>query len=355
METRKGSKIINRENRLFLVSMLAVIVIGLSSCSMAEKKNASTKLKKPVVTKTVSELQEEFRELKFGMFLHYNMATYQGVQWVEGYPDPSEFDPGVDVIDTDAWADAAVAAGMKYGVLTVKHVGGFCLWDSKYTSYDVMHPDCPYKKDLVAQFVKSFTDRGLKAGLYYCWRHPGFDVPNKNRPAGPYKVLPPECDPATHTMDEQIEFQKAQIAELITNYPDVFYIWNDALDPEIMAAEEILAHIRGIRPDMLASANWWDWSKKGTPYADIAVTEMRHFPEDNGASGETCWCLEQSWFWDKESSAKSAEEVLPLITKVNNRNANFLLNVGPDQQGNIIESSLQTLTEIGKLYGSTGE
>ncbi|MCH5372918.1 MAG: dienelactone hydrolase family protein, partial [Planctomycetes bacterium] len=29
-----------------------------------------------------------------------------------------------------------------------------------------MHPDCPYKQDLVAQFIQSFTSRGLKAGLY---------------------------------------------------------------------------------------------------------------------------------------------------------------------------------------------
>ena len=123
-----------------------------------------------------------------------------------------------------SWADAAVSAHMTYGVLTVKHVAGFCLWDSKHTTYDVMHPDCPYQKDLVAQFIKSFKSRGLKVGLYYCWRHPGFGDPGK------YKVLPPECDPATHTMEEQIEFQKKQIAELVEKYPDVFYIWNDALD-----------------------------------------------------------------------------------------------------------------------------
>jgi len=102
--------------------------------------------------KSVDQLMLEFRELGFGMFIHFNMATYHGVQWVEGYPEPSTFDPGVDTIDTDSWADAAKAAGMKYAVLTTKHVAGFCLWDSAYTTYDVMHPDCPYQKDLVAQF-----------------------------------------------------------------------------------------------------------------------------------------------------------------------------------------------------------
>ena len=181
-------------------------------------------------------------------------------------------------------------------------------------------------------------------GLYYCWRHPGFGDPGK------YKVLPPECDPATHSLEEQIKFQKVQIAELMTKYPDVFYIWNDALDPEIMAADEILTYIRSIRQDIITSANWWDWSKKGTPYVDIAVTEMRNFPEDNKFPGETCWTLEKKWFWDEESHAKSASEIVPLILNANSRNANFLLNVGPDQNGKIIESSIETLAKIGRLW-----
>jgi alpha-L-fucosidase len=274
------------------------------------------------------------------MFIHFNMATYKGVQWVSGYHSPADFNPGRR-IDTDAWADAAKSAGMKYAVLTVKHVAGFCLWDSKYTTYDVMNPDCPYKEDLVAQFIKSFKSRGLKVGLYYCWRHPGFKAE--------FKVLPPECDPATHSPKEQIEFQKMQIAELIRKYPDVFYIWNDGLDPDIMTSKEALDYFRSIRPGVLLSANWWDWSKKGTPFVDIAVKEMKPFPETNTAPGETCWCLEQSWFWKSGASPKTASEVVDLITTANRRNSNFLLNVGPNQQGRFEESSIRVLAEIGKL------
>ena len=294
------------------------------------------------VGKSVQPLQEDFRKLEFGMFIHYNMATYKGVQWVAGYHSPADFNPG-GPIDTDAWADAAVSAGMKYGVLTAKHVAGFCLWDSKYTTYDVMHPDCPYRKDLVAQFIKSFKSRGLKVGLYYCWRHPGFGDPKK------YKVLPPECDPATHTLAQQNELQKAQIAELLTKYPDVFYVWNDALDDQVMPADEILTHIRSIRPNVLASANWWSWGKKGTPYVDIAVKELRHFPEANKAPGETCWKLEQKWFWNEGFRAGSAQGVMGHMAKAHSRNSNFLLNVGPDRNGKIVESSIKTLAEIGKL------
>ena len=342
----------NQKSLFAVASLLAATVMGVADVSAAEDGNTALKQqlpqpdqKAPVTRKSVKELQDDFRKLEFGMFIHYNMATYKGVQWVAGYHRCADFDPG-GKIDTDAWADAAVSAGMTYAVLTAKHVAGFCLWDSKHTTYDVMHPDCPYKQDLVAQFIKSFKSRGLLAGLYYCWRHPGFDA-GKNK--GNFKVLPPECDPATHSLEEQIKFQKAQVAELLEKYPDVFYIWNDALDPSIMPAEEARRFIKGIRPNVIASANWWNWGKKGTPYVDIAVKEMRHFPEGNTAPGETCWCLEQKWFWTEGAGSKTARQVVDLMTTANSRNSNFLLNVGPDKNGNIVESSVKTLAEIGRL------
>lgn len=290
---------------------------------------------------SVEKLQKDFRELGFGMFIHYNMATYHGAQWVDGYPSPSTFNPG-GPIDTDAWADAAKSAGMTYAVLTAKHVAGFCLWDSKHTTYDVMHPDCPMKEDLVAKFIKSFTSRGLKVGLYYCWRSPGF--------ADKYKILPPECDPAKHGLAAQIDFQKKQIAELVEKYPEAFYIWNDGLDDTIMSSDEANAFFRSLRPGVIASGNWWDWGKKGTAFVDIAVTETYHFPEDNTAPGETCWKLEDKWFWEEGfKTTITAEQIAREIKTAHTRNANFLLNVGPDKQGRILDSSLKTLAEIPTL------
>ena len=191
---------------------------------------------------------------------------------------------------------------MTYGVLTAKHVGGFCLWDSKYTTYDVMHPDCPYQQDLVAQFIESFKSRGLKVGLYYCWRHPGFGDPTK------FKVLPPECDPATHSLKEQIEFQKKQIAELVEQYPDVFYIWNDALDDQDHACgTKHKPSSAACAQTSLPVRTGGTGARKGRRIVDIAVKELRHFPEDNTAPGETCWKLEQKWFWNEGFRAGNAQ------------------------------------------------
>jgi alpha-L-fucosidase len=332
---------------LLMTAILAAITFGpnLYAADKPEGANGTRVVPPSVTRKSVKELRDEFIELKFGMFIHFNMETYQEVQWATGYHCPSDFNPG-GRIDTDAWADAAVSAGMRYAVLTVKHVSGFCLWDSRYTTYDVMNPECPYRQDLVAQFIKSFTSRGLKVGLYYCWRNPGFGDPGK------YKVLPPECDPATHTLKEQIEFQKKQVTELVEKYTDVFYVWNDALDPQIMPASEAHAFFRSLRPEIISSSNWWDWGKKGAPYTDLAVKEMRQFPESNTTPGETCWCLEQNWFWHEGAHPKTAEQAVGLLTTANSRHSNFLLNVGPNKQGRFEEASVNVLTEIGKLRHS---
>jgi alpha-L-fucosidase len=139
-----------------------------------------------------------------------------------------------------------------------------------------------------------------------------------------------------------------QIAELLEKYPDCFYFWNDAYDPGIGTAEEILELERGINPNILTASNWWNWGKKGTPYLDIAVKELRHFPEDNTAPGETCWKLEKGWFWKEGTGSGSAKSHLAHMAKAHARNSNYLLNVGPDRNGRIVPASLRVLQEIGK-------
>jgi alpha-L-fucosidase len=140
---------------------------------------------------------------------------------------------------------------------------------------------------------------------------------------------------------------------LVAKYPEVFYLWNDGLDPELMPAADARAFFRGLGREVLANANWWDWKQKGAPYADIAVKEMRQFPADNLLPGETCWELEQGWFWKEGARPKPASEVLNLLRTVNARRSNFLLNVGPNQQGRFEEASVEVLAEVGRLRASS--
>jgi hypothetical protein len=57
--------------------------------------------------------------------------------------------------------------------------------------------------------------------------------------------------------------------------------------------------------------------------------------------------LEQGWFWDDGAKPViTAGQVAHEIHTAHSRNANFLLNVGPDRQGRIIDASRKVLAEI---------
>jgi len=116
----------------------------------------------------LKEKQEEFLKWKFGMFLHFNMGTFNNRDWATGYEDPLFFNPRK--LDCNQWAKEMKAAGMNYAVLTVKHTGGWCLWNSKFTNHD-MESFKNYKSgngDILAEYVKVMRKHGIKVGIYYC-------------------------------------------------------------------------------------------------------------------------------------------------------------------------------------------
>src|ERR1700751_5082794 len=74
-------------------------------------------------------LQQRFVDLRFGMFVHFNMATFQDREWGDPTSPPDLFRP--TALDTDQWAAAAQSANMSWGCLTTPHHDGFCIWPTK--------------------------------------------------------------------------------------------------------------------------------------------------------------------------------------------------------------------------------
>ena len=121
------SKIISQSTyRLFAGYLLELLLLFLFVNHAAGQSQSDLMLRKK---------QQEFAGWKYGIFLHFNMGTYVNKEWATGYEDPLLFNPAN--LDCGQWASVAKTAGMKYGVLTVKHTGGWCLWDSKYTTHDI--------------------------------------------------------------------------------------------------------------------------------------------------------------------------------------------------------------------------
>src|SRR5690348_5016926 len=108
-------------------------------------------------------LQQRFVDLRFGMFIHFNIPTFMNQDWADPDASPAIFDPRK--LDCAQWARAAKSAHMSYGCLTTKHHSGFCIWDTKTTDYNVMHS--PLHRDVVREYVDAFRAQGLKTCLYY--------------------------------------------------------------------------------------------------------------------------------------------------------------------------------------------
>lgn len=108
-------------------------------------------------------LQQKFEDLRFGMFIHFNIPTFMDADWPDPDAPAAAFNP--TKLDCNQWARAAKAAHMSYGCLTTKHHSGFCIWDTKTTDYNVMHS--PLKRDVVREYVNAFRAQGLKTFLYY--------------------------------------------------------------------------------------------------------------------------------------------------------------------------------------------
>jgi alpha-L-fucosidase len=81
--------------------------------------------------KPLQQLQQQFVDLRFGMFIHFNIPTYMNQDWADPEAKPEIFNP--TKLDADQWAKAAKSANMSYGCLTTKHHSGFCIWDTKTT------------------------------------------------------------------------------------------------------------------------------------------------------------------------------------------------------------------------------
>lgn len=302
----------------------------------------------------IAELREEFLGWGFGMFIHFNMATFNERDWANGHEDPATFAP--DRLDCAQWAEAAAAAGMKYAVLTVKHTGGWCLWDSKHTESHDMAAFKNFrdgKGDIVREFVDAFRAKGIKIGLYYCmpgnyngkWGNPGLLEGQVS-----LEGMPPEAK------GRHVEFLKDQFSELLTQYGKIDLVWLDQVNKPTVSDHipDIIRHVKSHQPECLVvSNNTHDFARTNIfsyeyPFMIEKDPSRALPPEGNQNPGEVSDCLEPAWFWKEkmEWKLKTAEEVTRVLRLCKERRASYLLNVAPDTSGRFPDATVARLKEI---------
>src|SRR3984893_18835363 len=151
-----------RRELLQLVGTTAASTMLLGNRGTADAQNEAGRVP-PRRGLQLLELQQQFVDLRFGMFLHFNMATFQDREWGDPTSSPELFHP--TALNTDQWAAAAKSANMTWGCLTTRHHDGFCIWPTKTAAASVGQTSPSI--DVVRAYVNSFRKAGLRVGLYY--------------------------------------------------------------------------------------------------------------------------------------------------------------------------------------------
>ncbi len=288
-----------------------------------------------------------FSEAKFGLFIHWGIYSLlergEQVLFREHLP-PSDYAHLAERFrpsrfDADAWAATAVAAGMRYAVLTSKHHDGYCLFDSAVSDYTA--PKTAAGRDLVAEYVDAFRRAGLRVGLY-------FSLADWSKPA---YFSGPERDPAGFAAF--VDCAHAQVRELCSNYGPLDVLWFDGSwphDDEAWRAEELLAEIRRRQPGVLVN-------NRAILAGDFDTPEQRIAASAAGRPWEACLTATERWWgWHRgDTQWKSAREVVHLLCRTAGEGGNLLYNVGPKPDGSLPAEFVDSVAEVGGWLRRNGE
>ena len=293
------------------------------------------------------ELQQQFVDLRFGMFLHFNMATFQDREWGDPASPPDLFHP--TALDTDQWATAARSANMTWGCLTTRHHDGFCIWPTKTAAASVRQTSTSI--DVVRSYVNSFRKAGLRVGLYYSILSLRDDIRHFN-------VTP-----------AKIQLIKDQLTELFSDYGEVDVLITDGWDApwsrityEEVPFREIYEHIKNLQPNcLICDLNASQYPPDGLYYSDVKAFEQnagQKVPESSDLPALSCVTLTDGWFWKERDVNGSLKPVKTVVDEwlepLNRRHCNLILNAPPNREGRLAPNVVSRLEEIGKAWRHTG-
>ncbi len=326
---------------------------------------------------------EWWRAARFGMFIHWGVysqwgGVYHGheqarggAEWIMNrckipvleYQDRAKsFNPVK--YDPDAWVRLAKEAGMKYIIITSKHHDGFALFKSNASKWNVADATA-YGKDLLKPLAEACRKYGMKLGFYYSqaqdWNNPGGSVARKEMREGwpnpdstkidAYTAAHKgHWDPLqeTKTFDQYIDdVSVPQVKEILSNYGDIAVLWWDTPTNMTDEAAQKLQAVLKLQPRIITN----DRLKRPNFPGDTKTPEQK-IPtqaELDGTDWETCMTMNGSWgykSWDH--NWKSTETLIHNLVDIASKGGNYLLNIGPKDDGTMPIESIERLKEIGK-------
>lgn len=324
------------------------------------------------------EARKLFQDNKFGMFIHWGASSVLGHgEWVMNQRNigVKEYTKLIHVFnpqsfDAKKWVSAAKAAGMKYITFITRHHDGFSNWDTKQSEWKITNT--PYGKDALKQLADECHAQGMKLACYYSlldWYRSDYQYETGRTGKGTGRT-------AKSDWNHYINFMKAQLTELLTNYGEISGIWFDGhwdqTAPE--GAEdrtsrvdwhykEIYELIHKLQPQCLVGNNHhmapfdgedFQMFEKDLPGQNTSGLNFQEGSKEMPV--ETCETMNDSWGFNiTDNNYKSTKTLVQYLVKAAGHNANFLLNVGPMPDGNIQQEFVDTLALMGKWLQKNGE
>ncbi len=296
-----------------------------------------------------------WQDARFGMFIHWGPVSLKGTEigWSRGREIPiaeydtlyKQFNPVK--FNADEWVKLAKDAGMKYIVFTSKHHDGFCMWDTKYTDFNIMNS--PFRRDVMKELADACKKNGMALGFYHStcdWHHPDFPLTS---PGGTVKR-------ETSNLDRYTQYLKNESVEIITKYGPLLVMWYDVpMEFDAARGQGVIDEIRKVQPNILVN------NRTGAK-GDFDTPEQRVGDFQNDRPWETCMTIANQWAWKPNDEVKSLEQCLHNLIRSAGGDGNLLFNVGPMPDGRIEPLQVIRLKEMGQwlqkygysIYGTRG-
>ncbi len=309
------------------------------------------------------DARDWFLEKRFGLFVHWGLYAIDG--WHEqaqyrariprreyaalaGRFNPVKYDP-------EQWLDTAQSAGMEYIVFTTKHIDGFCLWDTRFTDYNIMRT--PYARDTLRMLADACHKRRFPLSLYHAVisnHHPNY--PNQGRS---YELPKPDPGDEPDTA-RYLEFVKHQVEELCTKYGQIHGFWWDTgpilkQGPETAGVDEWFeSTIRRLQPAAVINNRGFGKGDFDTPERDWYGYVKNVLVFDRPT--EACNSIGvESWGYRKDEDYYSIRYLCECMDRTMAKGGKYLLNVGPMGDGSFPPEALSILSGIGSWFHKVKE
>ena len=313
--------------------------------------------------------RDEFQDDKFGVFLHWGIysMTARGEWYMndrnihcdEYAKLASGFYPSK--FNAAEWVSAIKASGAKYITITSRHHDSFSMFDTKESDFDIVDAT-PFKRDVLKELAEECRKQDIKLHLYYShldWKREDYPLGRTGHGTGRPK--------GKENWNTYYQFMNNQLTELLTNYGPIGAIWFDGVwdQPESFnwQLEEQYALIHKLQPACLIGNN-----HHRTPYIgeDFQMFE-RDLPGENksGYSDgqkvstlplETCETMNRTWGYNiEDQDYKSTKTLIHLLVRAAGKNANLLMNVGPQPNGELPATAVLRMKEMGEWMAQYGE